>query len=81
MTFDDRLTFELGTGRAILWADTLAGTRFQVIIDPQYAIDLSGLRRPPQPPEFLAAIREHMEEIAKAATTAYADGELVLQLD
>jgi hypothetical protein len=57
------------------------GTRFRVVIDPQYAIDLWGLRPPIEVSHFLAAIREHMDEITKAALSAFADGELVLQLD
>jgi hypothetical protein len=57
------------------------GTRFQVAIDPQYAIDLWGLRRPVEPSEFASAIQEHMDEITRAAVAAYASGELVLQLD
>jgi hypothetical protein len=52
-----------------------------VVIDPQYAIDLWGLRRPVEPRMFVAAICQHMDEINKAALAAYADGELVLQLD
>jgi hypothetical protein len=75
------VTIEPDTGRAILWADTPLGARFRVVIDPQYAIDLWGLRRPVEVRRFLAAIREHMDEITKAAVSAYADGELVLQLD
>jgi hypothetical protein len=47
----------------------------------QYAIDLWGLRPPIEISRFLAAIREHMDEITKAALSAFADGELVLQLD
>ena len=81
MTFDRTVTIEPHTGRAVLWADTNIGARFRVIIDPQYAIDLGGLRRPVDPLKFAAAIREHMDEINKAALAAYADGELVLQLD
>jgi hypothetical protein len=81
MIFDATVTIEPETGRAILWADTLAGARFRVVIDPQYAIDLWGLPRPLELSRFLAAIREHMDEINKAALAAYADGELVLQLD
>lgn len=81
MVFDSRVTFEPGTGRAILRADTLAGTSFQVIVDPQYAIDLWGVRRPVDPLKFASAIREHLGEITKAAVSTYADGELVLQLD
>jgi hypothetical protein len=81
MTFDRTVTIEPETGRAILWADTLMGARFRVVIDPQYAIDLWGLRRPFEVSRFVAAIREHMDEITKAAIAAYADGELVLQLD
>jgi hypothetical protein len=81
MTFDRTVTIEPETGRAVLWADTLAGARFRVVIDPQYAIDLWGLRRPVEPRRFVAAIREHMDEINKAALAAYADGVLVLQLD
>jgi hypothetical protein len=81
MTLDRTVTIEPGTGRAVLWADTLAGARFRVIVAPQYAIDLWGLRRPLDARKFIAAIREHMEEINKAALAAYADGELVLQLD
>ena len=57
------------------------GTRFQVAIDPQYAIDLWGLRRPVEPSEFASAIQERMDEITRAAVAAYASGELVLQLD
>jgi hypothetical protein len=79
--FDSTVTIEPDTGRAILWADTPMGTRFRVIIDPQYAIDLWGLRRPLEASRFLAAIREHMDEITTAAVSAFADGELVLQLD
>jgi hypothetical protein len=81
MTFDGTVMIEPETGRAVLWADTLAGARFRVVIDSQYAIDLWGLRRPFEPRQFAAAIREHMDEINKAALAAYADGELVLQLD
>jgi hypothetical protein len=81
MTFDRTVTIEPETGRAILWADTLMGARFRVVIDPQYAIDLWGLRLPFEVSRFVAAIREHMDEITKAAIAAYADGELVLQLD
>ena len=81
MTFDRTVTIEPGTGRAVLWADTIAGVRFRVVIDPQYAVDLWGLRRPVEALRFIAAIREHMDEINKAALAAYADGELVLQLD
>jgi len=81
MTFDRTVTIEPETGRAVLWADTLMGVRFRVVIDPQYAIDLWGLRRPFEASRFVAAIREHMDEITKAAIAAYADGELVLQLD
>jgi hypothetical protein len=81
MIFDSRATFEPGTGRAILWADTPIGARFQVVIGPQYAVDLWGLRRPVEPSRFAAAIQEHMDEITKAAVAAYANGELVLQLD
>ena len=57
------------------------GARFRVIVDPRYAIDLWGLRRPVEPRKLFAAIREHMDEINKAALAAYADGDLVLQLD
>ena len=81
MRFDSRVTIEPDTGRAILWADTVMGTRFRVVIDPQYAIDLWGLRPPIEASHLLAAIREHMDEITKAAISAFADGELVLQLD
>ncbi len=81
MTFDRTVTIEPQTGRAVLWADTLAGVRFRVTIDPRYAVDLWGLRRPVEGRAFVAAIREHMDEINKAALAAYADGELVLQLD
>lgn len=81
MTFDRVITIESGTGRAILWADTPAGARFRVIIDPQYAVDLWGLQPPVEAASFLAAIREHMDEVTKAAVSAYAAGELVLQLD
>jgi hypothetical protein len=81
MTFDSTVTIEPGTGKAILWADTAAGARFRVVIDPQYAIDLWGLRRPVELSCFLEAIREHMDEIRTAALSALADGELVLQLD
>ena len=81
MRFDSRVTIEPDTGRAILWADTVMATRFRVVIDPQYAIDLWGLRPPIEVSHFLAAIREHMDEITKAALSAFADGELVLQLD
>lgn len=81
MMFDRTVTIEPGTGRAVLWADTLAGARFRVVIDPQYAIDLWAVRRPVEAAKFVAAIREHMDEINKAALAAYADGELVLQLD
>ena len=49
MIFDRTVTIEPHTGRAILWADTLVGARFRVFIDPQYAIDLWGLRRPVEP--------------------------------
>ena len=81
MIFDRTVSFEVGSGRAILWADTPLGARFRVVIDPRYAIDLWGLRRPVEPVKFAAAIREHMDEITKAATAAFADGELVLELD
>ena len=40
MTFDRTVTIEPETGRAVLWADTLAGARFRVVIDPKYAIGL-----------------------------------------
>jgi hypothetical protein len=56
MNFDSRVTFEPGTGRAILWADTVAGIGFQLTIDPQYAVDLWGLRRPIEARKFTAAI-------------------------
>ena len=81
MLFDTEIMFEPGTGRAVLWADTPAGARFQVLIDPQYAIDMWGLHKPVERLEFLRAINEHMDEITKAATAAYAGGELLLQLD
>jgi hypothetical protein len=81
MVFDRIVSFEAGTGRAILWADAPLGARFRVVIDPQYAVDLWGLRRPVEAAKFAATIREHMDEILKAATAAYADGELVLELD
>lgn len=81
MTFDRTVSFEVGTGRATLWADTPLGARFRVVIDPRYAVDLWGLRQPVEAVKFAAAIREHMDEIVKAATAAYADGELVLELD
>jgi hypothetical protein len=81
MDFDRKVTIEPETGRAILWADTPVGARFRVVVDPQYAIDLWGLRRPLDASRFLAAIREHMDEITKPAVSAYADGDLVLQLD
>jgi hypothetical protein len=81
MNFDRVITIEPGTGRAILWADTPAGARFRVVIDPRYAVDLWGLKPPAEAAFFLAAIREHMDEITKAAIAAYANGELVLQLD
>jgi len=80
MTFDRTVTIEPYTGRAILFADTPLG-RFRASIDPRYAIDLWGVPRPLDAATFIAAIREHMDEIVKAATAAYADGELVLQLD
>ena len=78
--FDSTVTIEPHTGRAILWADTVFGTRFRVVIDPQYAVDLWGVRQPIEVSRFLAAIREHMDEIRTAALSAFADGELVLQL-
>lgn len=81
MVFDRTVSFEVGTGRAILWADTPLGARFRVVIDPRYAVELWGLRQPVEAVKFAAAIREHMDEIIKAATAAYADGELVLELD
>jgi hypothetical protein len=81
MIFDRTVSFEVGTGRAILWADTPLGARFHVVIDPRYAVDLWGLRRPVEAVKFAAAIREHMDEITKMAAAAYADGELVLELD
>ena len=81
MTFDRTVAIEPGTGCAVLWADTVAGAGFRVVIDPKYAIDLWGLRRPIEAARFVAAIREHMDEINKAALAAYADGELVLELD
>jgi hypothetical protein len=34
-----------------------------------------------EPVKFAAAIREHMDEVIRAAVAAYADGELVLELD
>jgi hypothetical protein len=40
MTFDRTVTIEPETERAFLWADTVAGARFRVVIDPRYAIDL-----------------------------------------
>jgi hypothetical protein len=80
MIFDSTVTFEPGTDRAILWADAPAGARVQVIIDPKYAINLSGLRRPLDLETFGTAIRKHLREIIKAATAAYADRELVLGL-
>lgn len=64
------MIFKPGTGRAIPSADTPVGTRFQVVIDPQYAIDLWGLRRPVEPLRFASAIQEHMDEITKAAVAA-----------
>src|SRR5688572_13767806 len=39
-------------------------------MDPQYAIDLWGLRRPFEVSRFLAAIREHLDEITTAAVSA-----------
>jgi hypothetical protein len=63
MTFDRTVTIERDTGRTILWADTLSGPRFRVVIDPQYAIDLWGLCRPIDAVKFTAAIREHLGEI------------------
>jgi hypothetical protein len=39
------------------------------------------VRRPVEAASFLAAIREHMDEITKAAVSAYARGELVMRLD
>jgi hypothetical protein len=81
MVFDRTISFEVGTGRAILWADTPLGARFRVMIDPRYAVDLWGIRQPVEPTKFAAAIREHMGEVMKAATAAFADGELVLELD
>ena len=81
MVFDRTISFEVGTCRAILWADTPLGARFRVMIDPRYAVDLWGVRQPVEPVKFAAAIREHMDEITKAATATYADGELVLELD
>ena len=77
----ESVTFKPGKRRAVLSADAPMGRRFQVVIDPPYAIDLWGLRRPVQPSEFAAAIQEHMDEITKAAVAACAGGELVLQLD
>jgi hypothetical protein len=81
MVFETKISFEPGTCRAVLWADTPAGARFKVLVDPQYAIELWGLRKPVELIEFVRAIKEHMDEITKAATAAYARGELVLQLD
>lgn len=81
MRFDSRVAIEPDTGRAILWADTPLGARFRVVINPQYAIELWGVRPPIEVSHFLTAIREHMDEITKAALSAFADGELVLQLD
>ena len=81
MIFDSKVSFEPGTGRAILWADTPPGVRFQVLIDPRYAVHLWGLPTPVAPLAFLKAINEHLDEITKAAIAAYADGQLVLQLD
>ena len=80
MTFDRTITIEPYTGRAILFADTPMG-RFRASIDPRYANDLWGLPRPLDAATFISAIREHIDEIIKAAINAYADGELVLQLD
>jgi hypothetical protein len=81
MIFDRTVSFEVGTGRAILWADTPLGARFRVVLDPRYAVDLWGLRQPVEAIKFAAAIREHLDEITKAATAAYADGELALEID
>jgi hypothetical protein len=81
MIFDRTVSFEVGTGRAILWADTPLGGRFRVVLDPRYAVDLWGLRQPVEAIKFAAAIREHLDEITKAATAAYADGELALEID
>jgi hypothetical protein len=75
------VTIEPDTGRATLWSDTIMGTRFRVVVDPQSTIDLWGLRPAIEVSHFLVAIREHMDEITKAALSAFADGELVLQLD
>jgi hypothetical protein len=40
-----------------------------------------GVRQPIEVSRFLAAIREHMDEIRTAALSAFADGELILQLN
>jgi hypothetical protein len=79
--FDSRVTIEPDTGRAILWADTTMGTRFRVVIDPAVRNRSMGAAAAIEVSHFLAAIREHMDEITKAALSAFTDGELVLQLD
>ena len=79
MIFND-ITIERGTSRAVLWADTAAGTRFQVVIDPQYAVDHWLLPHPIDVREFKDAIREHMDEILEDAKAAYSKGKRVLEV-
>lgn len=69
MRFDSRVTIEPDTGRAILWADTTMGTRFRVVIDPQYAIDLWGLRPPIELSHFLAAIMKSRRPLSPPSRT------------
>lgn len=80
MIVDKDIAIEQRSGRATLWADTPAGTRFQVVIDPQYAVDYWLLPHPIDVREFKDAIREHMDEILQDAKAAYAKGKLVLEL-
>jgi len=80
MIFGDDIAIERRTSRATLWADTPAGTRFQVIIDPQYAMDYWLLPHPTDVREFKDAIREHMDEILEDAKAAYSRGKRVLEL-
>ena len=44
MVFDRTVSFEVGTGRAILWADTPLGARFRVVIHgPGVSREFEGL--------------------------------------
>ena len=80
MIFDNDIVIDRRSGRATLWAVARARTRFQVVIDPQYAIDHWLLPHPIDVQEFKDAIRENMDEIVQDAKAAYAKGKLVLEL-